>query len=471
MSVSELEALELHYKRQDGLSDLYYFGRDVLGYTDMCEKPHKAMCEAVIGGGKRQLHLWPRGHFKSSVITVGYTLQRIMANPNIRILIVNATLQNAKSFLREIKGHLERNDELRRMFGDHVSKDEKWTETEIISKQRTANLKEPTIQVAGVGQTLTSQHYDLIILDDIVSQETITTREQLRKTSDYYRLLLSLLDPTGEIVIIGTRYHFADLYGEIIATSDRNGYTVNERRAIEAGEILFPSRFTKAVLDDLRASQGSYHFSCQYMNMPVDDETAKFKLSNFRYYKPEELKIQKTFNTMCIDRAYSLAKTADFTGITIRLVNEAKFWFIPFARRLRITEKELIDLIFDLKAQYKIDAIGVEQLAFDNTLRPVLEEEMRRRSVFFRVQTIKAKGSKESRIESLVPRYESHSIFHLENECTDLEDELLRFPAAEHDDLSDSLAMHHQIEGSVSPQNSSYIKSYLQQEGQHSWYQ
>lgn len=471
MLLDPLSELELYYKRQDCLKDFFTFDKELLGYTDMCEKPHREMCQAVIEGGKRQLHLWPRGHFKSSVITVGYSLLSLIQNPNIRILIVNATLQNAKSFLREIKGHLERNDELRAVFGNHVSKDEKWTETEIISALRTKNLKEPTIQAAGVGQTLTSQHYDLIILDDIVSQETITTREQLQKTSDYYRLLLSLLDPGGQIVMIGTRYHFADLYGEIIANKETNHYTINQRKAVENGEILFPSRFTPQVLADLRSSQGSYHFSCQYMNMPVDDETAKFKRADFRYYQPDDIKLERTFNTMCIDRAYSLAKTADYTGITIRKVSPNNFWFIPYARRLRVTEKELIDLIFKLKIDYALDAIGVEQLAFDNTLKPVLEEEMRRRNIFFTVQAIKSKGSKESRIESLVPRYESHSIFHLQGACDELEDELTRFPSAEHDDLSDSLAMHHQLEGSVSPQTQQYIKSYMVSESQRNWYE
>jgi predicted phage terminase large subunit-like protein len=438
---NNLQSLGQLGKIYNAIGDLYHFNREILGYEQMNEQPHRLMCDSVQSGGKSQLHLWPRGHFKSTMITVGYTLYKIALNPNIRILIANATLANSKSFLREIKGHLERNEKLRAIIGDQVSKDEKWTETEIIVKSRTLNLKEPTIQVAGVGQGLASQHYDLIIGDDLVNELTITTPEQIQKTIDWYKMANSLLEPNGDTILIGTRYHFGDIYGWIIKEfSDE--YKPQIHAVYKDGELIFPSRFTEEIVAKIRKKQGSYMFSCQYMNNPVDDENAKFKKGWIKYLPT--LPDKQFYTTMTVDRAYSLAKTADYTGVSIRKKDDQNFRYVPYAHRQRYSEGELVDKIFDLRKHYKVDKVGIEQKAFLYTLKPILDEEMRRRNEFFEVVEIKSTASKIQRIEGLVPFFESGSMYFVgeEKDFIELEDELLRFPVAEHDDLVDSLAMH-----------------------------
>lgn len=414
----------------------------------MAEQPHRLMCDSVVKGGNKQLHLWPRGHFKSSVITIGYSINQVIKNPNIRILIANVTSQNAKAFLREIKGHFERNQVFRLYFGDHVSKDDKWTETEIISNKRTLNLKEPTIMVAGVGQALTGMHFDLIIGDDLVNYDTVNTGEQIAKTNRWWADAMSLLEPGGQVILIGTRYHFADLYGRIIETMADEYKPQVHSAFLDDGTPLFPSRFTPEVLNGLRKEQGSWRFSLQYLNSPIDDETAKFKKANFKYYKEQDIEDRKLYTTMTVDRAYSLNKTADFTGITVRSVDVDNNWYIRHARRYKANEGEIIKTIFDLRDYFRVDLVGIEQKAFKDTLKPVLEEEMRRRNSFFSVVELVGRMSKIARIEGLVPRFESGSVFMQEDQL-DLEDELLRFPVAQHDDLADSLAYHNDLSGSV----------------------
>lgn len=404
------------------------------------------MCDGVQYGSDKQIDLWPRGHLKSTLITVGDSLYEIAKNPNIRIFIGNAVLSNAKSFLREIKGHLERNQKLISIVGEQKNKDEKWTETEIIVKGRTKNLKEPTIQVAGVGQSLVSQHYDLMILDDLVNTENVNTPELIQKTIEWYKMALSLLEPNGKLIIIGTRYHFADLYGYLLKKYQDDPRWHIEVHQIygEDGEPIFPEKFNHQYIQELRGDQGSFIFSCQYLNNPVDDESSKFKKSWIRYEQPQVLEGKQLFTTLSVDRAYSLQKTADYTGFTVRSVDQENYWHIRHARRARMTEGEIINQIFELRKHFKVDRVGIEQLAFNSTIKPVLDEEMRRRNEFFDVVELKGKNSKVSRIEGLVPRFETGSICFTGEplEFLDLEDELLRFPVAEHDDLADSLAYH-----------------------------
>jgi len=97
-------------------SNLYLFNKYVLGVTEGTGRQklggfHKDLCTFVQNNRKRKkLILVPRGHLKSTLVTIGYSLFRIVEDPNIRILILNATWQMAVDFLKEIKDHLTRNE-------------------------------------------------------------------------------------------------------------------------------------------------------------------------------------------------------------------------------------------------------------------------------------------------------------------------------------------------------------------------
>ena len=125
MDLEQFSELGNWAEKRDLLGELYDFNKDILGYDKIEEQPHRLMCDSVQYGSNRQLHLWPRGHFKTTVITIGYTLYLLAENPNLRIFIGNSVLANAKSFLREIKGHLKDNEKLKEIMGNTVNKDDK----------------------------------------------------------------------------------------------------------------------------------------------------------------------------------------------------------------------------------------------------------------------------------------------------------------------------------------------------------
>ncbi len=77
----------------------------------------------------------------------------------------------------------------------------------------------------------------------------------------------------------------------------------------------------------------------------------------------------------------------------------------------------------------------------------MLRQEQRMRQTFLHLMWLKHGGrSKEDRIRTgLLYRYETRSIFHLQGECRDLENELMRFPESPHDDTSDATAYQSDI--------------------------
>ncbi len=461
--IIELEAVRKQQKALHFVKDLFTFNKEVLHVEDGGQELaafHKEMSDFVMKPNQKKLMLLPRGHLKSTMITVGYSLLRIAENPEVRILIANATYDMATSFLGQIKKHMQVNETFRDYYGDMTTNAEKWSENMVTVPKRKAFTpkKEATITAYGVGGNLVSQHYDLIIMDDIVNRDFVTTPEQIQKTILFYKDALDLLEPNGKIIIIGTRWADADLYGWIMdKTSPEKNYEkfdVMVKQAyqgnMETGEnfqALFPQKFTREVLMDLKQSKGPIEFSAQYMNEPLPQESAKFKVDWFKRVYEDELKVRNLNIFTMVDPAIGQLKTSDKTAIVTIAVDEYNNWFVVNIIWDHMLPNQIIDAIFSNWEYHHPNKIGIELVAFQRSLQYALNDEMRRRNIFLPIVELKADRSKGERIEGLIPRYANGTIYHLE-QCPfiqALEDELMRYPVGKHDDIIDALAYGLQI--------------------------
>ena len=87
---------DVHEDIMQNLQKFPYMAEDVLDKHGQCTViPNKPLWEldTVIPGlsTRRTLTLYPRGHLKTSIITIAHTIQWIINYPNIRILISTAT--------------------------------------------------------------------------------------------------------------------------------------------------------------------------------------------------------------------------------------------------------------------------------------------------------------------------------------------------------------------------------------------
>jgi hypothetical protein len=186
----------------------------LLGYKDVTAKTHGPIIKTLEADTTRKLIVVPRGSFKSSIGVVGYSIWRLLKNPNERILVDSEIFANSKNFLREIRGHLE-SAPLFHLFGNFVTKDN-WSQSSITIAQRTKNYKESSITCGGVGTVKVGQHYSVIIQDDMNSNKNSDTPEGIDKVIRHYKYTQSILDPGGTMVVIGTRYNSRDIPGFIL---------------------------------------------------------------------------------------------------------------------------------------------------------------------------------------------------------------------------------------------------------------
>lgn len=460
-----------------GFEDLYIFNKYVLGVEQGKQKLapfHRELCNFVTDAkDKKKLMLLPRGHLKSTLVTIGYATQQITKNPNTRVLILSATWQVAVDFLTEIKRHLTTNERLIELYGDIASNPDEWSQDRITLRRTDTNIKGPTAWAAGIESNLVGSHPDIIILDDVVSRENTGTREQIEKIKLRYRDLLDLLEPGGQFLVIGTRWVVEDLYGWLMdrEANISSSYKVLKKEAyignLQTDEIesyLWPEKFNAKILKDLLREKGMYEFSAQYLNNPVPAEDATFRKENFRYYNREDNRGKQMKKVLTIDPAISVSKDADMTAMVGSGIDTFSNIFIMDIIRAHLTPQQIIDKIFDLQEMYHFDTIGIETIAFQKALAYSINEQMRTRRRFLPIVEIKSHDkTKDQRIKGLQPLYENNQVYHdkqLENNIY-LEDELLTFPRGRRDDVIDALSMQLDFWNPPRQKRNRYQNSYL----------
>jgi len=162
----------------------------------------------------------PPNHAKSITITVDYVTWQVARNPNFRVLIVSQTQQLAADFLYAIKQRLTHPmyENLQNAYAAGVgfnSKSASWQATRITfgDELRESSEKDPNIEAVGIGGQIYGKRADMIIVDDAVTLKNANEFERQIKwlTQD----VRSRLNPTGKLIIIGTRVAAVDLYREL----------------------------------------------------------------------------------------------------------------------------------------------------------------------------------------------------------------------------------------------------------------
>ena len=373
-----------------------------------------------------------------------------------------ATLVNAKMYVSAIKDQIDNNDVLKLICtdkkGKYILEPDKnaaggWTEDRILLKHRTKlGMKEPSLFVSAVDNNRTGLHPDVIIMDDLVSEATVTTPEQRNKTKTHYRFSLSLLERNGLQVVIGTRYHMDDLYDELLQNT---GFNCIVRPAIlPNGKCYFPTKYPKEVLEELKRDQGADIFNSQYMLDPTNSDDAVFRIGNINYYLDEEMALERDTGAyrgkvqfqqvfVLTDLAITQGKRSDYTVIMILGITwDKKIYVIDYIRD-KLTPSDILKSIFEMYDKARkygyVRGVGVETVAFQKVMMYLIKDEAKRRGISIPLIELKANKDKTLRINGLVPLVDSGDIY-MSPRHVELKNEMREFPFGKHDDLVDTLA-------------------------------
>lgn len=437
-----------------------YFITSVFGYV--IEQHHENILYHA-ESYTQSLDLAPRGSGKSRIITIGYAAWRALIDPNIRILIVSDTDDHAVRFLGTIKTALKHHPLIKQHFGNLAG--EKWTDHQIEVLGRTKILTEATITAHGAySGAVTSGHYDIIICDDLVNFENSRTEgSRIRMLEWFKQTLLPTLIPGGELHVIGTRYHFLDLYQNMI---DDLGYDTQIQQAImrdEEGnersiwESYMPLEnrihpVTGKITEGLKTIQenlGGVIFNLQYQN---DAELMKkgniFEYDWFRWYETETVDnttyvIRPDGGRIPMDRLIIYAGVdpsigendqSDFFAVCVIGVDKImRDIYVLDITKARLSYDGRGRIIESKYLMWHPFVIGIEDVAFQKEFC----QRIRKTYPYIRVREIKTTKDKVSRAYHRSGLVQNGKVF-VKKGMADFVEELCIMPEGAHDDQFDA---------------------------------
>lgn len=410
-------------------------------------KFHKELWDLCCSNSKCVAVAAPRGHAKSTSVTLGYLLATLLFKDRDYAIIVSDTEGQAIQFLSDIKNELSDNDSIVTLFGNmSFIKDR---ETDIIVQMSDGH--QFRVQAKGSEQKVRglkwrSKRPNLIIGDDLENDEIVMNKDRREKFRNWlFKALLPALSDEGVIRIVGTILHMDSALERLLC--DPNWVSARFRAHNEDfTEILWPEKFTKerlmAIRDSYVAQGIPEGYSQEYLNYPIDESTAYFRRDDFRWYDLEDIDDVPLNYYSAIDFAISDKERADYTVIVTVGIDSNNNMYVVDVKRGRWDAKEIIDEMFVTHLRYRPEIFIAEDGMIKKSLGPFLKERMLQEGVFINLHTEIATKDKLSRARSIQARLRTGSVYFNRDTdwYADLEQEMIRFPKDVHDDQVDALA-------------------------------
>jgi len=402
----------------------------------------------------------PPRHGKSECATIKFPSWVLGMSPNIPIIVCSYSADLAEDFGRKTRDIIA-DQNYKAIFDTRLRDD-------IAARGKWLTTKGGGYTATGVGGAITGRGFSLGIVDDPIKNRQDADSQVIRDMVwSWWKSTFYTRQEGGKaaIVVIMTRWHMDDLVGRLLKQEEESrasslpedeydhwevikfpALAEEDEEFRKAGEALWPEKFSVTDLNNIRNNIDVLDWSALYQQNPILAENADFKQAWFRYFEEQDINGLSLVYTTTIDPAVSQKKSADNSSvITVGKDTTTGRIYVIEETTGRFDPLQLIDVIFYHQIKYRGEIWG-EAVAYQAALKYFLEEEMRKRKIFFTFNefTRKSTVAKEQRIRGLIPLYRTGMIYHRRSQ-TELERELLQFPKGRRDDCIDALSSHLEI--------------------------
>lgn len=427
MDISRLTDNQRTIIRKNCLRSFFCFCKTVMGYDDITEELHGALCLFLEGGENRKSVCMPRSFVKTWISTIAYSvwisLPRVEADefpegidpsdkfyglgPNIRILIASYVISNAEKMISLIRKTYESNIAMQILFPEVIPdnfKKVRWSNSSACIN-RSENATESTFEAAGIGGSSTSRHYDLIIEDDLIyankddfsGQELQPNQEDIDKAIGWHKIATSLLVPGKHTRIhnTGTRWGKHDLVDYI--WRNEPSYVIFRKACVKLSDDIlsgmdnetqfdwkecessWPEAYDHKQLEVIAAAQGHYMFATQYLLIPSSPEELLFKLPWLQYYEhiSETPKTMRIFTTVDLSEWDTVKNTANCNSVVLTCgwCDRHHMWILGYDYG-RFSPTEVLMLMAKHWKLYSPEAIYPESIYYQKALAHFAREYM-----------------------------------------------------------------------------------------------
>ncbi len=401
--------------------DRFYLLVKALGRKDALHPWVYARCREVERAPDDHLDLWAREHYKSTIITFAGVIQEILRDPEVTVCIFSHTKGIARKFFRQIKLELESNAVLKRAFPDILwerpdKQAPRWAEETGLVVQRKSNPKESTLEAWGLvdGQP-TAAHYKLRVYDDVVAPESVTTPDQVDKTTAAWELSDNLGTVGGRKWHVGTRYSFADTYQAILERGalKRRIHAATDDGTPDGKPVLLSAEQWA----EKRIIQGPATIACQMLQNPLAGQQALFNALDLRQWevRPATLNVY----ILC-DPARSRKKGSANTAFAVLGVDAGRNKYLLDGFNHRMDLKRRWEALRGLRTVWMGQPgvqgvyVGYEAYGAEADMDYFLEQ-MEIEKNAFEISELRwprdTEPSKDDRVQRLGPDFRSHKFY------------------------------------------------------------
>jgi hypothetical protein len=384
--MEELTPSQIEHLREKSRTDLYFLSKVVLGYNQVEEKAHGALCAFMVQEKRdRRMVLMPRGHLKTTICTISDSIRLALKDPNTRILIQNEVFENAADILFELKGHWERGDMLRALFPELIPErlfgpGTDWAR-DASSIKRSANYKESTWTASGSGGSPQSKHFNFIKNDDLIGEKHKESENEMQRAIRWADAMEPLLDsPNDTLDYYGTRKTMADVYNHIMEQLG-DKLAVFIREPIENGSAIF-SKFPLEKLLDIMVNKPEV-WAHDFMNNPIGKGgldwgkglLRQFEISRNRVVFVDHITEQlaswhldELDIVVTADPNSGKLLGTDKAAVVVHGVSPSEQIFVLESWSDRVQPDGFIDKLFSLCMKWQPRIVGIEEAGQQNQL-------------------------------------------------------------------------------------------------------
>lgn len=395
-----------------------------------------------------------RGGAKTTTLRA-YTSERIAYGASRTILFVSNSQDHAKKSVDWLKIQVLTNKFWAGVFG--LTKGRKWADDEIIIRHNVLGVDIAVLALGITGQLrgtlVEDSRPDLIVVDDPCDEENMATPEQRTKVTDLFfgALEKSLVPPSecpdSKMVLLQTPLHQEDLVN--LCMKDPRWASRSYSCFNNMGKSAWPARFpTEALQADKQghANRGQLPLWLREMEVKVvSSESATFRGEWLKYWDvlPEGMVTYLSIDPVPppSEREISMGlqkKDYECLGV-IGAVGQDRY-LLEYSMNRGHNPEWTVNEFFRLVQKWNPLRATVEGVAYQRTLKWILDQEMLRRGRFVQVDAETDGRKKSLRIAQSLSGLASHGHFYIHNTHLDFLEQFVNYPNVAHDDLLDMVA-------------------------------
>ena len=454
----------------------FYTFCKTMGYTPAKHmlQWHRELCtdvdtKALIGvGGPNTDILAPRGSAKSTVLGLfaAWMIGRhTTAKQMLRILYISYMVDIARAKSATIKRMLTSNAYKSIFPMVRLSKirrsDEYWAIDYDYAGIDTGADEAFTIACGGLKGAITSKRSQLVLIDDPIKSAGSISNPDIRREMEttWTNVIAPTMFEGARAICLGTRFHHDDLHARLF--TEKNGWRQVIQQAMNTDEegkttSYWPDFWSMKYLNE-RKKEDQVAFAYQYMNIPV--QTSEIGISPELIIKG---RIPDDYDALGvgIDLSSGLRESNDWTVMTLGGLHEGKVYMIDQRRVRSMGNMEKMDTLCELLSDWNIlqeneegdyfptmcpvtiwpEAVSY-QMSFEGDFKRIMIEQ---RALYnISISPVKGfKGDKLARLRGVLGLYENNRVIWNKYRKWDvMEEELLNFGHASHDDTVDSMVL------------------------------